>query len=297
VWSGPLTSDLARKILGSPVRSSLAQKLLRGDVAVWVLVKSGREEEDRRALQSLRSQLEWSAANLRIPEIGTDLNGNPVEVAEFKAYPVRFAVMEIARNDPNEGILLNALLKSEPDLDRYDAPMAFPVFGRGRALYALVGDGIQEKNVREACRSMMAWCSCEIKAMNPGTDLPIAADWSSPYGGQMVKDPDLPLTGLSGFRPDPGTPTALASSPVSKGSPQGAVCAVVPLASRTGNTHPDVVAAQPQSPLDPLTRNVLYLAWGAGLLILALSVIVSVKAKKQRDFDVRGPHVPGSGGR
>jgi hypothetical protein len=257
VWSGPLTLERAKRILNSPSRSRLSKMLLSGEVAVWILIKSGHPEKDRRALESLKTHLDRASATLRIPETGADINGNRIKVTDFISYPVHFGLMEIARDDPDEDLLVSALLKSEPDLGQYDEPIAFPVFGRGRALYALAGDGIQEKNIREACESMLAWCSCEIKALNPGTDLLISADWSRPFGGRMVKDPELPLTGLSDFLQD--------QEPAETAVPQRSVSAA---------------AQAPDSGESSLLRNVLYLAGAAGVALLALSVFLALKAKK-----------------
>jgi hypothetical protein len=279
VWSGPLTLDRARRILNSPSRSRLAQKLLSGDVAVWILIKSGHDQKDQRALESLKTHLDWASATLRIGDTGADVNGNPLEVADFKTYPVRFGLMEIARDDPDEDLLVSALLKSEPDLGRYDEPMAFPVFGQGRALYALVGDGIQEKNIREACASMLAWCSCEIKAQSPGTDLPISADWSRPFGGRMVIDPDMPLTGLSGFLRDQQAETAVPRRAAEPAQP-GALCKIAPPPGRAGAVPVGAPAQVPGSGKSPLLRNVLYLAGAAGVVLRAFSVFLTVRAKK-----------------
>jgi hypothetical protein len=280
VWSGPLTLDRAKKILNSPGRSRLAQRLLSGEVAVWILIRSGHDQKDRRALESLKSHLDWASATLRIPDTGADVNGNPIEVTDFKTYPVRFGLMEIAHDAPDEDLLVNALLKSEPDLGRYGEPMAFPVFGRGRALYALVGDGIQEKNIREACQSMLAWCSCEIKALNPGTDLLISADWSRPFGGRMVKDLELPLTGLSGFLPK--QESAETAVPRRNPEPAGpvAVREAAPAAGRAGGVPTAAPVKAARSGESPLVRNVLYLAGAAGVVLLALSVFLTVKAKR-----------------
>jgi hypothetical protein len=274
VWSGPLTPDRARKIVNSPSRSRLARTLLNGEVAVWILIRSGHGEKDRRALESLKTHLERASATLKIPDIGTDLNGKPVEVTDFKMYPVRFGLMEIARDEPDEDLLVSALLKSEPDLGSYDEPMAFPVFGRGRALYALVGDGIQEKNIREACESMLAWCSCEIKAQNPGTDLLIAADWSRPFGGRMVKDPELPLTGVSSFLQgrEPEKPAA----PPRAAEPVPATAGV----TVSGAVPASAPAQAPIPGESPLMRNVLYLAGAAGVALLAISVFLKRKAAR-----------------
>ncbi len=279
VWSGPLTLDRARKILNSPGRSRLAKTLLNGEVAVWVLIRSGHEQKDRRALEILRSSLERAAATLRIPDVGADLNGNPIAVTDFKSYPVRFSMMEIALDDPDEDVLVSALLKSEPDVARYGEPVAFPVFGRGRALYALVGAGIQEKNIREACQSMLAWCSCEIKSQNPGTDLLIAADWARPFGGRMVKDPELPLTGIGSFLPERKT----AESSVPRRDPVAArpVAGNNATVAAVGGALPASNSERPSRPAaNPLTRNLLYLAGASGVALVILSVFLAAKAKR-----------------
>jgi hypothetical protein len=260
----------------------MAQKLLSGEVAVWVLIKSGHEQKDGRARQALKTHLERASATLRIPEIGTDLNGNPVAVTDYKTYPVHFSLMELARDDQDEELLVSALLNSEPDLRQYDEPMAFPVFGRGRALYALVGAGIQEKNILEACQSLINWCSCEIKALNPGTDLLISADWSRPFGGKMVQDPELPLTGLSGFDQDQAAAEAVKPDPKADPVEPAAVSKVAPTAgSATGPVPIGAPAQAPDSSEGPLVRNVLYLAGAAGLVLVILSVLVTVKRKNR----------------
>ena len=71
------------------------------------------------------------------------------------------------------------LLSSESDLADRQAPMVFPIFGRGRILYALIGSGITPANIREACIFLIGPCACEIKDDNPGIDLLITADWQA----------------------------------------------------------------------------------------------------------------------
>ena len=271
IWSGALTTEHVKALLDSPCRSVLSRKLLGGHVAVWVLLKSGHDSEDSRARQALQSNLERASAALRIPETGTDQNGDPVGVTEFKSYPVRFGLIEIARDDPQERMLVSALVNCEPDLAERDEPMAFPVFGRGRALYALVGNGIQEKTIMEACQSMLDWCSCEIKALSPGTDLLISADWSRPYGGRMVKTPELPpLTGLGAFRQSRKATPSPAVDPQPAPAVTTAVC----------RTPAPPGGAAPPSTESPVVRNLVYLAGAAGLVLVAVSVLVTVKARK-----------------
>jgi hypothetical protein len=78
------------------------------------------------------------------------------------------------------------LLGSEPDLKAYPGePMAFLIFGQGRVLWGLVGKGINAENVQEACSLMTAPCSCQIKSMNPGTDLLTSTDWYGFLEGRL----------------------------------------------------------------------------------------------------------------
>jgi len=58
-------------------------------------------------------------------------------------------------------------------------PIVFPVFGRGRALFALVGEGINSDNLREAIAFITGPCGCEIKMMNPGVDLLMSVNWDA----------------------------------------------------------------------------------------------------------------------
>lgn len=165
LWSGPLTRDHLAHILHSPVRSRLARQLLQGQAAVWVLLKSGAKEADQKAVQTLHSALQ--KANAVQSNSFTD---------DLEKYS--FAEMVVDRLSPEEKFFVDCLLHSEPDLCSWSSPMLFPVFGRGRVLYALVGEGIQEKNILDACQAVTGWCSCEVKALNPGCDLLLAMDWT-----------------------------------------------------------------------------------------------------------------------
>ena len=94
---------------------------------------------------------------------------------------------------------ISILINSEPDLfDYMSYPMAFPVYGRGRALYALVGAGINEWNINEACAFITGACSCEVKALNPGVDLLMMVDWEAGFELRWAVNFTMPpLVGLS----------------------------------------------------------------------------------------------------
>jgi hypothetical protein len=85
---------------------------------------------------------------------------------------------------------------------KYDGePIAFPLFGRCRLLYALVGEGIIEGTVLEACTFLIGPCTCEVKAQNEnGVDLLTSVDWDSLVEPAVEIDKELPpLLGLGAF--------------------------------------------------------------------------------------------------
>ena len=69
------------------------------------------------------------------------------------------------------------LLGTERALKDAKEPLVIPIFGRGRALYALGGAGLKAETIAQAARFLIGKCSSEEKELNPGADLLIAADW------------------------------------------------------------------------------------------------------------------------
>lgn len=112
---------------------------------------------------------------------------------------VGFSILPLSRTDPAESVFVDMLVHTEPDLTDYASePMVFPIFGRGIALYALAGKGINENNIIESCSFLVGPCSCDAKALNPGTDLLIPADWDAVLQGSAIRmiDPP-PLVGMA----------------------------------------------------------------------------------------------------
>ncbi len=174
VWQGRLTPSTVAALLQSPTRQKLAERLIEGQTAVWVFIESGNADKDKAALRLLEQELEAAARELK-----EQAESMPDELG-VPEVTYSFSTLSVSRSDPNERMLLTLLLNSEPDLDEYsDEPIMFPVFGRGRALYALVGEGITSDNIREAIAFLVGPCGCEIKMLNPGVDLLMAANWDA----------------------------------------------------------------------------------------------------------------------
>ena len=193
VWSGPLSMDAARKIVDSPARQEIAKRLGGGEAAVFVLIAGGNLSYDDEATKFVSEQLLMAKNELTLsPQF---LKRTDPE--EFLASPTPdFSLIRLSRDDPAEEVFVDMLMYSEPGLFEYqEDPLVFPVFGRGRALYALAGRGITRDNIYAAGATTIGPCSCTVKDGNPGVDMLIVADWNASIGESWI-DEDIPLVGL-----------------------------------------------------------------------------------------------------
>ena len=201
VWQGELTEENVKKIIDSPSRRQVVNNIQKGDAAVWLFLESGNAERDSKQLKILNEELHRLSENLKLSETATDVAGNLLDIKVINT-GVSFSLVQIDRNDPAEEIFIKILLETEADLKLFKSvPMAFPVFGQGRTLYALAGNGIKGKNIETACSASIGWCSCIIKDDNPGTDLLFKADWNKAIGdSSWIQKEQIPvITGISDF--------------------------------------------------------------------------------------------------
>jgi hypothetical protein len=194
-WSGPLTSEAAGRLADSPARREIARRLLEGESAVWLLLESGDRVRDDAAAGTLGAELKKLEQSLKVPAHAPD---DPPLLSEV---PVRvgFSVYRLARTDAAEASLVTMLLNSETGLE---GPIVFPIFGRGRALWAMTAKGLTPTNIEEAGTFLIGACSCEAKELNPGVDLLFAADWEAGLAAAPAHTP-LPTPLLKPRPPDP----------------------------------------------------------------------------------------------
>ena len=216
-WSGRLTAENAAALVDSPVRREIARRILDGDSAIWVLLESGHNKADAAARELMETHLARLERTLELPAAVSAALAQQTEAPETITPPLLllFSIVTLSRTSPDESVFIEMLLRSEADLVQYASqPIAFPVFGQGRTLYALVGNGISEENIREACQFLVGPCSCEAKALNPGLDLLMLADWGAGLGGSVVAalEPQ-PLVGLATLVEAAATPEASAPTP------------------------------------------------------------------------------------
>lgn len=213
-FAGPLDEATVRRVRESPARREIARRILRGDCAVWVLLESGVRSVDDATARRIEARLRHLENVLTLPKVAAeDLAQGLLSVPESQL-KVAFSLVRVSRQDPAEQVLVRMLRGSEDDLHEERQPMAFPVFGRGRALFALVGEGIGEEMIDEACSFVIGPCSCVVKEENPGLDLLFAEDWDGGIGSPQVQPHATPeLTGLT-------------AAPVLTNSPAGATLGI-----------------------------------------------------------------------
>ena len=185
----PLSSQIVQRSVDSPMRQQLAKRLLSGDSAVWVFVPCGDKDQDEAALERLKLEVKKNQQSLELPpqdELEEDDLFQPENPIELR---LGFSIITVDRKDPKETFFLEMLMGSEPDLESLEEPMAFPVIGRGRVLYALVGKGIFRDTIAMASRFVVGPCSCQVKEQNPGFDLLLAVDWDEKLGGAAISEP------------------------------------------------------------------------------------------------------------
>ena len=212
-WSGPVTDEAARALVDSPIRRKIAETIVKGGTAVWVLVDGGDRKKDDATAKRLAEQLAKMEKELELPlqpapypgeEADDTTGGLPLKIA--------FSLVRLSRQSPGEEIFAKLLLNTEEDLvtEYASEPKAFAVFGQGRAMWALVGKGITDENIADVCAFLVGQCSCQAKDLNPGVDMLFAADW---YAGLEGRTP------ATAVLPDVIAPAAAPTSAPAGGGP------------------------------------------------------------------------------
>lgn len=200
-WSGELTEENVARLIDSPLRQKIAKQLINGQTAVWVFLESGDQAKDKAGLELLTKELKRMEKTLKLPEIEqADIEQGLVSVAP-ESLKLKFNVVSLSRNEAAEDYFTRMLVATENDLHEFsDEPMALPVFGRGRVLYALIGKGINPGTIEQACRDLTGPCTCQVKDQNPGTDLLMAVNWEKLVIPSTQDEKEIPpLTGLTSF--------------------------------------------------------------------------------------------------
>lgn len=173
-WSGPCNEANLTNVMQSPKRHALIDHLKGGASTTYILLNSGNEQADKSAFDMVSRQLQLLEKKIKLPVQSKD--GPQMKLP--LPLKVSLPIMTLDRNRPEEAAFVKMLLATEEDLDKVKGPILFPVFGRGRVLGSLYGKDLDEVQVSRATEFLCRECSCQIKELNPGVDLLLAADWN-----------------------------------------------------------------------------------------------------------------------
>lgn len=192
IWAGPLNRQSLKRLLDSPARQQVSQRLGQGESAVWVMIESGDKAKDEATAELLKTRLGYLMENLELPKLeAQDIANGLVSVGQ-EGLRLAFSTIRLSRSDDEEQAFIRMLLGTEAGLLDTKEPVVFPVFGRGRSLYALVGQGIRRETIDQAATFLIGKCSCQVKDQNPGVDLLMGAHWDKMLQTQSAALPDLP---------------------------------------------------------------------------------------------------------
>ncbi len=285
VVSQEFNEENVTRLLDSPLRKKITESILKGDSVVWVLLKSGDKAKDAAAEEIMQGELTRLQGELKLPEIDEQdiqdgfLSVNPDELK------LRFSMVSVAKDDPQEQAFVQMLLTVEPDLrdpEFANDPMALPVFGRGRVLYALIGKGINAETIEDAGRFLTGACQCTVKAQNPGVDLLTNVNWDSLVVPTLEKDTILPpLAGLSGFGKEDGKEPhegdhadIIRSEKTEPDHEETSGVAVAAAGSAESSGTPIAATSAPSASVGKLA---IYVVGGLALLVVGLSVVFAPK--------------------
>lgn len=197
-WIGPFNPEAAAGLVESPARRETARLLLEGRSGVWIVLESGDKAQDDAAAALLEKELRRLEESLKLPPLRPD---DPPLRSEVPV-KIAFSILRVSRTDHAELQFVTTLLNSDTGLK---GPVTFPVFGRGRALWAMAGEGLNASHIAEAAGFLAGACSCEAKEYNPGFDLLFTADWEAGFSPEFQAE-RLPLPVLKPRAPEAPAP-------------------------------------------------------------------------------------------
>ncbi len=191
--AGPFDPAALLRWADSPLRRTIASRLLAGDSVVWLLVESGDRDRDDAVAAEVAKQLKTLEGSTQLPEPDGDIDSDLHSMVPLK---IAFPLLRVARTAPEEREFLRQLMVLDEDYTDATGPLLFPIFGRGRLLVGLREKEITPRLLEDATRFLCGACSCRVKAQNPGVDLLWSADWDTfldekPLAPEPVAEPRL----------------------------------------------------------------------------------------------------------
>jgi hypothetical protein len=184
LWKGTLTPDTLAKLLDSPARQDLLQKLLAGDSLIWVVVDGGKES-DKAEEERIRKRLKYLEQVVDLPP--QDPDDPDSQLGPGPALKLKLTCVHVSFNDEKEKLFC-AMLAGTKCAEALAKGQSFaaPVFGRGRVLGSYPLTQLDDTALEDISIFLTGRCSCRVKNQSPGWDVLLKVDWEAAL--QKVQD-------------------------------------------------------------------------------------------------------------
>ena len=110
----------------------------------------------------------WKPVLKRYETIRNHYNSLPMRIA--------FPVLTLSRSDPDETMLIKQIEGLDDEFANPEEVVVVTVFGQGRMI-PLTSEELVPDVINELCWFLCSACSCRVKALNPGIDMLLTANW------------------------------------------------------------------------------------------------------------------------
>jgi hypothetical protein len=248
LWSGTASARVIEQFTDSAGRREIADRILKGHSAVWVLAEGPDPQANNAAAALVEKRLRYLEQVVRLPEI--DPNDPDSKVGPGPALKVEFSLLRLPHSAEEEAPLRAMLAGPRSGLDRSGQAWIATVFGRGRVLGAWPAAELDDAAIEEVALFLVGACSCQVKRQNPGWDLLLHLDWDEKLAALGI--PALPGPSDKGSPGNNTEPKASGETPPvsAESSP-----AAAPAGSQGQSSKPEVVSFRVPEPGKPAQKK------------------------------------------
>ena len=202
VYENSLTKENFIKILQSPVRQKLIDKITGGDSLIFLLLEGSNKKQNNHIANIILKNIPILENEIKLPHEYADIPKEDLQIYNTNIV-FKLSMMRLSRTNSEENVFINILTRSLPEsIYKKSQPIVFPIFGRGRMLAAIREKNLNTETLRRWCEYIAGECSCEIKSRNPGFDTFIPIGWNLEEKKELISEVILPpLSGFSEFMP------------------------------------------------------------------------------------------------
>ena len=182
-WVGDFNLENFDRIIDSPTRKDIHKKIINGTAIVWIVLKSGNNEQDKSFVKKLQEMLPQIQSQFSISknvkqakeldQIDGSLPQKELDNILYSTIPldISFEIIELDKDNMNEQVFVQTLINQSISMIDINEPVAIPIFGRARCLDGIKSSELDLNKLHSTCSYLCSACSCTVKAENPGVDL------------------------------------------------------------------------------------------------------------------------------